>query len=62
MAKLRNKLIEKLASERRISHLSEDEEYNISKNTMERMTQYKLVLAKRAYSSHIIASNQILNS
>jgi type IV secretory pathway component VirB8 len=62
MARLRNKILEKLASEGRISFMSADEEYNIYQSTHERMIQYNRVLSKKAYSSHVLANETILNS
>ena len=62
MARLRNKILEKLASEGRISFISANEEQDIYKSTHERMIQYNRVLSKRAYYSHILANETILNS
>jgi hypothetical protein len=62
MEKLRNGILEKLASEGKISHMSEDEQQEIYKSTHERMIRYKQILSKREYYSYIIASSQILNS
>ena len=62
MATLKNNTIEKLASEGRISHISIDEAYRIQQNTLQRMTNYNRILAKKAYYSHISAENTILNS
>jgi hypothetical protein len=62
MAKLRNKILEKLASEGRISYLSGDEEQDIYKSTHKRITQYKQILAKREYYSHIAAEKVIMDA
>lgn len=62
MARLKNKILEKLASEGRISFMSANEEYNIYQSTHEKMVQYKQTLTKRQYSSHILADRTILNS
>lgn len=62
MGKLRNKSIEKFASEGKMNHMSGDEAYRIYKSTHKRMNKYKQTLAKREYYSHIIAGNLILNS
>ena len=62
MVKLENKILDRLISEGRVSHMSMEEEYDIYKSTHKRMTQYKQTLSKRTFYSHIVASKQILNS
>lgn len=62
MAKLKNEILEKLASEGRISHISMNEVQDMYKSTHERMNNYKRTLTKREYYSHISAGKLILNS
>jgi hypothetical protein len=62
MTELKNNILEKLASEGRISFIPEDETYEIQRKTTEKMTQYKRLLSKREYYSHVAAGKVILNS
>jgi hypothetical protein len=62
MEKLKNKILEKLASEERISFMPIEEAYNIYLKTHEKMTNYKRTLAKRQYYSHIQASQTVLRA
>jgi hypothetical protein len=62
MVTLKNNILEKLANEGRISHMSTEEGYRIYNSTHKRMNKYKQTLAKREYYSHVLASETILNS
>jgi len=59
---LKNKTIERLASEERITHMSSLEGYEIYVATHKRMTAYKRLFLKRNYYSHINAENLIFNA
>ena len=43
-----------------ITYISDEEGYNIWKNTNKRMKNYKIYYAKKMYASHISASKTIL--
>lgn len=62
MEGLKNSIIEKLASEGRISLMPIEEAYHIYLKTHEKMVNYKRILAKREYYSHIQANQRVLRA
>ena len=62
MVKLRNKTIEVIAKEGRISHLPLKEEHKIFTKSHKRMTLYTIKLIKRTQASYNLARNLIYNS
>jgi hypothetical protein len=62
MVKLENKTIEKLASEGKISHIPENEAYQIYKNLLDLRIKYNRILASKTFYSHNIASQQPFNA
>lgn len=62
MAKLINNAIEKLMAEKRVSHLSEKESYEIHIATTKRMEKYAREYSKKDRASHIAASKVLLTS
>lgn len=62
MARLRNKTIEKLVKEGRVSHIPIKEVEKIYLKTREKIEQYKIILIKRTHASYILAGKLVYNS
>lgn len=59
---LKNSVIEKLASEGKITYLSAEESHQIRKRTYERMTNYQRDYSKKSKFSYDAARKLIINS
>lgn len=59
---LKNSVIEKLASEGKITYLPAEESYEIHKRISEKMTNYLRDYAKKTKASYDAASKIILNA
>lgn len=62
MAKLENKIIKKLETQKKVSHLSIKRVIEIWKHDYEKMTNYKRRYSKRTKASYELARNLIYNS
>jgi hypothetical protein len=62
MLKLRNRTVEKLKRNKKVSYIPREEAYEIYKSTAERMEKYSREYSRKEKASEIAASKLILNS
>lgn len=62
MARLKNSVVEKLNSEKRVTHISAKKSYDIHVSTSKRMEDYSREYSKKDKASHIAASKVLLTS